>query len=443
MNLDVLFSVSAHVLAVVWAAGMWQGALFVGLAVLLLRLMPRVSATLRHFGLIVLFVLTMGLPWLSLLHPPEPAPVRHSLHLSVWVASVIAGWWAVATLYRTISLMIAWQYLREVRRNAVPVTFDLDALNIGVSRRPLVCTSASVDTPVIVGFFRPVLLLPEWLAPTLSTEEFRQIALHECEHLRRRDDWTNLWLQIGMTMFPLNPALLWLNRRIGVQRELACDAAVVAATARPTDYAASLVHIASQRRLENPLRFALAAWGRQSEISQRVHALLEQPCEWTGLQRAVANSSMISLLLVSVTALAFTPQFVSIKTPVAMNVASSQNPASTETVAEVLSSHPEPAAVHFVPTSYATPPVANLRLSGNHGISPTHKRRVRQSITAATFHQTDEAFSSRLARVSDAEIWDSSVVAVRHEAPARALPVLFVPTYLAVPVSGGWIVIQL
>jgi beta-lactamase regulating signal transducer with metallopeptidase domain len=443
MNLDALFSVSAHVLAIVWVAGMWQGALFVGLAVLLLRLMPRASATLRHFGLIVLFVLTMGMPWLSLLHTPESAPVRHSLHLSVWVAIVIAGWWVVATLYRTISLMIAWQYLREVRRNAVPVTFDLDALNISVSRRPLVCTSASVDTPVIVGFFQPVLLLPAWLAPTLSTGEFCQIALHECEHLRRGDDWTNLWLQIGMTMFPLNPALLWLNRRIGVQRELACDAAVVAATARPTDYAASLVHIASLRRLENPLRFALAAWGRQSEISQRVHALMEQPPEWTGLRRAVAISSMISLLLVSVAALAFAPQFVSIKTPVAMNVASSQNPASADTVAEVLSSHPEPAAVHFVPTSYATPPVANLRLSGNDEILPTQKRRVLQSITKATFHQTDEAFSRRLARVSDVEIRDPSVVAVRYEAPARALPVLFVPTYLAVPVSGGWIMIQL
>lgn len=443
MTSSTFLSLCAHVLAVVWAAGVWQGALFVGLALLLLRLMPRASATLRHTALVILFVLTLGLPWLSLLHPARAAQASHSLHISVWVAIVIAGWWAVATLYRTVSLMLAWQYLRQVRRNAVSVSFDLEGVDVPVNRRPRVCTSASVDTPVIVGFLHPVLLLPEWLAPTLSAEEFRQIALHECEHLRRHDDWINLWLQIGMTIFPLNPALLWLNRRIGMQRELACDAAVVAATARPTDYAASLVHMASNRRLGNPLRFALAAWGPQSEISQRVHALLEQPREWTGWQRTIATSAMMVLLLVSAGALAFTPQVVSVPTSFAMTAGSSQNRGAAEMVAEVSSSHSEPASVHFVPTSYTTPRVSNVRFREKRGISPSQKRRLRQSMDMTSFHQTEEAFSRRLTRVSDAEMQDSAVVAVQHEAPVRAVPVLFVPTYLAVPVSGGWIMIQL
>ena len=393
--------------------------------------------------LIILFVLTLGMPWLSLLHRPETAPGRYSLHLSIWVAILIAGWWAVATLYRTISLMIAWQYLRSVRQNAVPVRFDLDAVEIGRNRRPRVCTSASVDTPVIVGFFRPVLLLPDWLAPQLSAEEFRQIALHECAHLRRYDDWTNLWLQIGMTIFPLNPTLLWLNRRIGVQRELACDAAVVAATARPTEYAASLVQIASQRRLANPLRFALAAWGRQSEISQRVHALLEQPREWTRVQRTVATTSALGLLLFSVAGLALAPRFVSLQAPVAMTAGISQHRASAEVADEVFSGHPQSATAHFVPASFMESSVPQVRLGGNHGVSHTRKRAVPKDIARADFDRTEKTFSRRRVRASDADLRDSSVVAFQYEAPVRAVPVLFIPTYLAVPVSGGWIMIRL
>ena len=438
-----LISLAANVLTLVWVAGMWQGALFVALALLLLRLVPRASAALRHTGLITLFVLTLGVPWLSLLHPTKPTHSSHSLQISGWIAVAIAGWWAAATLYRTISLLIAWQYLREVRRNALPFQFDLESLGISVKRSPLVCTSAFVDTPVIVGFFRPVLLLPEWLAPALGAEEFFQIALHECEHLRRRDDWTNLWLQIGMALFPLNPALQWLNRRIGVQRELACDAAVVAATARPTDYAASLVNIASRHRFGNTLRFALAAWGRQSEISQRVHALLEQPPQGTRLQRTAATGSAIALLLASVVGLAFIPQLVRLKEPLPLTMASTQHRASIENATEAVSTHLEPSAVHFLPTSYVAPPAANVQPGAKSRVLLKRKRRVQEPVYTADIFRTEEDFSRRPVRDSDAATQSSSAVSVQYEAPVRAVPVLFVPTYLAVPVSGGWIMIQL
>jgi beta-lactamase regulating signal transducer with metallopeptidase domain len=443
MTFGVLFSLAAHVLALVWAVGIWQGALFVGLATLLPRLMPRASATVRHNGLIILFALSMGIPGLSLLHPAAPAHPIHGLQISMGVAIAIAGFWAAATLYRTISLMIAWQYLRDVRRSALPAKYNLEALDIDISRRPMVCMSAFVDTPVIVGFSHPVLLLPEWLTPTLSTEEFRQIALHECEHLRRRDDWTNLWLQIGMTLFPLNPALRWLNRRIAAQRELACDAAVVATTARPTEYAASLVNIASQRRFANTLRLALAAWGRQSEISQRVHALLEQPPSGTRTQRIAGTGPSICLVIASVVGLAFAPQFVTLKVPLRVTLAANQNDASIENVVEARPSHAAPSAVHFVATSYDAPPVANVQPDAKPKVSLTRKHRIRPTLSAADPPYAVEALSRRIARPSEAEFQDLRVVDVQYEAPVRAVPVLFVPTYLAVPVSGGWIMIQL
>jgi beta-lactamase regulating signal transducer with metallopeptidase domain len=437
------FSFFATILMLVWVAGLWQGALFVGLAAVMIRFMPRASATVRHYGLVMLFVLSLGIPWLSLLHRSAAAPAAHSLQVSFWIAFLLAGWWLAATLYRTMSLVLAWQYLAKVRRTAVPVAFPLEASDMGVRRRPRVCTSALVDTPVIVGFFRPMLLLPDWLAPTLTSEQFRQIALHECEHLRRCDDWTNLWLQIGITLFPLNPALLWLNRRIGVQRELACDAAVVAATARPVDYAASLVSIASQRRLAGSLQFALAAWGRQSEISQRVHALLQQPRQWTGMQRAAAMGAGMVLMLLSVAGLSLAPQLVSVKTPFSITAKGLQNRALPEPIAEVSYSSPETAAVRFRPTSYTVTTLTHTQPIAHHVVSSARNRRAPLAMRRSNSLRSTEAVSARLARVSDGDAPERSVVAVQYETRMQTIPALFVPTYLAVPVSGGWIMIQL
>ena len=47
--------------------------------------------------------------------------------------------------------------------------------------------------------------------------------LHEAGHLRRRDDWMNLLQKVGLVLLPLNPVLMWIERRLCLERELACD----------------------------------------------------------------------------------------------------------------------------------------------------------------------------------------------------------------------------
>ena len=53
----------------------------------------------------------------------------------------------------------------------------------------------------------------------LTLPELRQVVLHECEHLRRRDDWMNLLQKIALAMFPLNLPMLWVDRRLSLERE--------------------------------------------------------------------------------------------------------------------------------------------------------------------------------------------------------------------------------
>jgi len=77
----------------------------------------------------------------------------------------------------------------------------------------------------------------------LSPEELRVVLLHEFAHLRRWDDWTNLLQKLVRTIFFFHPAVWWIERRLSLEREMACDEAVLAETENPQAYAECLVSL--------------------------------------------------------------------------------------------------------------------------------------------------------------------------------------------------------
>jgi hypothetical protein len=128
----------------------------------------------------------------------------------------------------------------------------------------------------VIGFFRPRILFPAWLLERLSPAELEQVILHEAEHLRRRDDWTNLIQKLALVLFPLNPALIWIERQLCHEREMACDDAVVRVTGKPRAYAACLTSLAERGLERRREALSLGAWRRRPELVGRVHRLLKQ-----------------------------------------------------------------------------------------------------------------------------------------------------------------------
>lgn len=411
-------------MALTWIASLWQGAAMALLAAACLRMMPRAGAAMRHLLLVVVFGIAVSLPLLPL-HTGSLAAEQTGIALSPWIATAIGLIWLAASAIRAAGLLHAWLHLRRVRASATPIALeDVDGF-AAAGRSATLCASDDVDTPAVLGFFRPTLLLPTWLVPTLSEDELRAIALHECEHLRRRDDWTNLLLQIGLVLMPLNPALLWLNRRIATERELACDAAVVAATAKPLAYAASLTHLAERRIRHHGLRLALAALGRESELSQRVHALLRQPSPtWSKRQSAVAMCASAAVLCTLATGLVHAPRFVHVAEP-------------AETVAALPAEQPilrtTPAAVTMLPVSYEIKPAAKRIRKPVRPISRT------VSATTTLMPRTVR-FLRTAARTQDLPLRD----AIQYDdRSVRMVTAEFVPEYVAVPVANGWLLIEL
>ena len=97
--------------------------------------------------------------------------------------------------------------------------------------------------------------------------------MHEAEHLRRRDDWINLAQKLCLVIFPLNPALVWMERRLCHEREMACDEGVVRRTQAPRAYAACLAGLAERGLKRRAAVLSLGAWQRRPELVERVHRL--------------------------------------------------------------------------------------------------------------------------------------------------------------------------
>jgi beta-lactamase regulating signal transducer with metallopeptidase domain len=132
-----------------------------------------------------------------------------------------------------------------------------DPLSVGpLPRGAKLATSSEVEIPCVLGFIRPLIVLPADMLDGVSIADLRRVVGHEAAHLERYDDWANLLEQLVLSLFFYNPAMHFAIRQISTEREIACDDRVVMREGNTVNYAeclATLVHRASaSRRLPVP-----------------------------------------------------------------------------------------------------------------------------------------------------------------------------------------------
>jgi beta-lactamase regulating signal transducer with metallopeptidase domain len=298
---DSLLAVSpefSQTAGVVLLTAIWQGAIVAACLTICFKLTNRISAALRFAVWTAGFLVVVGLPFLPLLSHFGSAPTSQStLVLAPSVSNIPGPWiqldirwsialtaiWAAASLYRLVHLAAHSVRLRRLWKTATPVSLNADfpaslgqTLQLSGRRRVELCTTTTLDRPSVIGFLAPRILIPEWLFAQLTSTELEQIVLHETEHLRRGDDWTNLLQKLGLIVFPLNPVLLWMERQLCLEREMACDEAVVRLTRAPRAYAACLTSLAERGMHRRSESLSLGAWHRRPELVRRVHSILRR-----------------------------------------------------------------------------------------------------------------------------------------------------------------------
>jgi beta-lactamase regulating signal transducer with metallopeptidase domain len=150
---------------------------------------------------------------------PFAEPVPTSIERAIpWQALIIVIW-AFGALLAVTSWSVRYWRMRLLIKTSKPLQM----------RMPIpVRSSPDVMEPGLIGIVHPVLLLPQGLVEQFSPGEVQSILAHELCHLRRRDNLTYAIHLISCAAFWFYPLLWWLGSRLIVERERACDEAVLA-----------------------------------------------------------------------------------------------------------------------------------------------------------------------------------------------------------------------
>ncbi|MFZ0516784.1 MAG: M56 family metallopeptidase [Acidobacteriaceae bacterium] len=284
-------------------SAIWQGLVLAIGVTLCLHLLPETTAAIRSIIWSAAFVLVIALHVAgTMTNSPSIHQASHepAIHLDFRWGVGIAVLWILLLLVRGLQLVTSAVRLRRIANQATPVEVgDAWKKLLGRTRRHVeLCTSSDVDSPSVIGFISPRILIPAALLEKLSQPQLEQIILHEMEHLRRGDDWVNLLQKVSLVLFPLNPVLHWIEKRLCIERELACDESVLRFTQAPKAYASCLVELAEHSMLHARTSLALRAWERQSELASRVRRILRDSnvSLSRGPAKLVAGSLVLGLL---------------------------------------------------------------------------------------------------------------------------------------------------
>jgi ankyrin repeat protein/beta-lactamase regulating signal transducer with metallopeptidase domain len=299
MNLAAAPFCQAVIIALGWALlhFLWQGASIALLLAAANLCSRKESARLRYAAycvamLLMLVALITTFVWLSLRSAPgaagplEAVGFAHqttaalgttgapaistdsSFRWEQWLdghlAWMVCAWFVgVATLsLRTAGGWVLAQVLKRRARPAEPSwqqTLMCLASRFGIRRRIALRESTRGSGPAVIGWLRPVILLPVSVLAGLTPQMMEAILAHELAHIRRHDYFLNMLQTAVETLLFYHPAVWWVGKKIRQEREHCCDDAAVAACGDALIYARALTAL-EQFRCAQP-SLAMAASG--------------------------------------------------------------------------------------------------------------------------------------------------------------------------------------
>jgi GWxTD domain-containing protein len=214
--------------------------------------------------------------------PPDPTAGSLAPHVP-FQASDMLPWivpvWLAGVLLLHMRTLAGWFAARRLRRSgvcSVPAEWQerLAKLAAGVrlSMPVALLESCRVDVPLVVGYLRPLILVPLGMLSAMPPAHVEAILLHELAHIRRRDYLVNLLQAVAENLLFYHPAVWWISGVIRAERENCCDDLVVAVRGNAHDYAVALTALEESRWTGAPV---LAATG--GNLMKRIQRLLNRP----------------------------------------------------------------------------------------------------------------------------------------------------------------------
>lgn len=305
MNLDLRLGIELGNLvpALGWVLlyFVWQGVIVGAVSAVLLWLLRHASARWRYAVCALALLLCLCIPTVHLLsllsgtslaQLPMAAPPAWRAALQAWMPALVLAWSAgVGLMSLRLCLGLAW--VGRLRRQAVAAPaiwqarLDALALRMGLhrSRQVPLKLHAGLSSPVTVGFWRPVILLPAALLSGMPVALLEALLAHELAHVRRWDYLVNLLQSVAEALLFFHPVVWWLSARMRAEREQVADALAAQALQDPRQLATAL-HALSLHAAA-PQHAGLLMSARGGALLTRIERLMAPGLDTAGWKLAV------------------------------------------------------------------------------------------------------------------------------------------------------------
>jgi bla regulator protein blaR1 len=314
---------------------MWQAFFIYACLRIVLKLWPLAGARIRYnlsllslSGIFTWFLATLYMHMQRLqdaratiieLHGPvssqNPVPMQavyHSQDPLIWlfpnlelcfpllVTLYIAG--MTGMIIKLCSDLFQLHQIRTTRVEPMGAAWDkhLDKLaaRLQIPRKVKLLISRHVQVPVMLGFLKPLILLPVAMVNNLTEEQLEAVLLHELAHIKRNDYLLNIFQSIVETILFFNPFIWLISKTIRIEREHCCDDLVIANTVQPLQYAHALVALEQYRLTAN--RLTMAAADSKQHLFHRIKRIMEMKTKHLNYSQKFLAVLIIATSLVSI-----------------------------------------------------------------------------------------------------------------------------------------------
>ena len=235
---------------------------------------------------------------------PSSTVTPHDSDDPTWLVPL----WLAGVLLFHLKGLASWLSARRLRRTGVCAVPELWLhrlthlqTKLQMNRSVALLESCLAEVPVVIGYIRPVILMPIGLLAGLPAGQVEAILLHELAHIRRYDYLVNLAQVFVEGILFYHPAVWWISGVMRAERENCCDDAVISITGGAHEFATALT--ALENRRANPAT-ALAA--TDGSLVKRIHRLLGRPeRRYATAMPAVTAAILIATAITAVAALPF------------------------------------------------------------------------------------------------------------------------------------------
>ncbi|WP_167273244.1 M56 family metallopeptidase [Dyadobacter arcticus] len=319
MNFDVItqpyFQKLVQAICLTLLHSLWQGLIAAGLAGAVLILTGKSKPAFRYNLLslvLIAFVLGVGFTFsvemgqkngiseaaqIQNLHyfPANAAQTRAVDNLNAfsknfkWIDSlmffcgqnagfIVAIWFLIFGI-KSVQAASGLVFLHRIRRQKIyepdekwRLRFQALAFKLNISQKISLMESENITVPMVIGFLKPIVLIPFGLLANLPASQVEAILLHELAHIRRRDYLVNLIQIFSENVFFFNPAVLWISSVLKEEREHCCDDLAISVMRNKTSFVEALVSFQEYKTSSNI--FAMTFSKKRNHLLDRIKRII-------------------------------------------------------------------------------------------------------------------------------------------------------------------------